>query len=334
MTITQRIVSMRYLPGSSRRGASAAVRVAAAVLACAAIAVTAVGISAQEVTVRQGDRLQLTVPQRPDLELYLVVDNKGEVYIPVVGGVYIEGMSVDVAQSTLLRRIQEYYPSVQSITIDLVGDESRRHYYVHGEVANPGKFELEGNPNVWEAVREAGGGTADASFDAVRLVRAEGEGRRTSIINLQRAIDSGDFSDLPQLKAGDTVIIPAKAMRVRGSGAVNVFGAVENPAPYSLVSGRRLIDAVLAAGGTIDYAILEEVSIVRAMDAGGTVTMKVNFKQYLEKGDLRHNPEIYPGDTVNIPAHGYFYRAITNPSFMLGILTTMVTITAIAAANQ
>lgn len=286
----------------------------------------------QEVRLRRGDRLQLTVPQRPDLDLYLVVDNRGEIYLSIAGAVYVEGMTIELAEATILRKLREIYPSIQSITVLLTAGENI--VYVHGQVVNPGKYELSVAPNVWEAVREAGGGTSDASLEAVRVIRAGGEGRRTEIVNLQRAIDSGDFESLPKLRPGDTVIVPAKAMRIEGAGAVNVFGAVTNPAPYLLSGEKTLLDAILAAGGSVEYANLSKVSIVRLLPEGGSLTMQVNFKRYLKEGDMRHNPDVRPGDTVNVPRHSYFFRTITDPTFILGIITTMVTITAITYANR
>ncbi len=285
-------------------------------------------LAGQEIPLKRGDRLKMTSPQRPDLELYLALDEQGQVYVPIVGGIDVEGLTIETARAILLRRLQEVYPSIESITLVSVAEDY--HYYVHGQVVNPGKYKLVITPNVWEAVREAGGATVEASLDAVRLIRAEGNGRRTAVVNLQQAIDTGDFESLPMLKAGDTVIIPAKSMRIGGSGAVNVFGAVMNPAPYSLTEQKTLMDAVLAAGGAAEYANLKKVSIVRMMPEGGSMTITVNLKRYLEEGDLSHNPDVRPGDTVNIPYHSYFFRAITEPTFILGMLTTMVTLTVIA----
>ena len=115
---------------------------------------------------------------------------------------------------------------------------------------------------------------------------------------------------------------------------LNVFGAVANPAPYLLSGEKTLLDAILAAGGAVDYANLSKVSIVRLLPEGGSLTMQVDFKRYLKEGDMRHNPDVRPGDTVNVPHHSHSFRVITNPTFVLGVLTTAVTITAVVYANR
>ncbi len=282
-------------------------------------------LSGQEVVLRSGERLDLSVPQRQDLRLKLDIDENGNIHIPIIGAVDVEGLTVVEAEAVLLRRLREIYPSIRSLTLTLIGEEDRRYIYVHGEVVNPDKYEFEGNPNVWEAIREAGGATGEAYLGAVRVIHSGEDERKTTIVNLQDALDTGDLSSLPELKPGDTVIVPAASARYQGSGAINVIGAVVNPAPYMLSEGRTLVDAILAAGGPDDNANLEKVFIIRRHPDGTVSTTQINFKLYLENGDLRNNPEVYPGDTINIDKRGGFIRLLTDPYFLLGIITATST---------
>lgn len=288
------------------------------------------GSMAQETRLRKGDRMELSVPQRQELERLLKIDNRGVVSIPIIGEIYLEGMTVDEAQETILRKLRELYPSVQELTLKIMGKDTRRAIYVHGEVVNPGKYEFESAPDVWEAIREAGGATINASLEAVRLIRAAGEGRRTSIVNLQRVIDSDDFDSLPELRPGDTVIIPGRVVPYEGSGSVKVIGAVMNPAPYKLSEGKNLVDAILAAGGPAGSADLRRVKVIRRLADGATMSMQVDFNKYLSEGDTRHNPAIYPGDTVNVPRQNNYFRIVTtDPRFLLGLITAGATLTVI-----
>jgi protein involved in polysaccharide export with SLBB domain len=285
---------------------------------------------AQEIRLRVGDRLSLGVPQRREMERQLEINETGAVNLPTIGWIIIEGMTVSEAEVTILRRIQDIYPSIGQITLSLLGEEARRTIYIHGEVVNPGRFEFDTTPTVWEAVREAGGAAAGASLEAVRIIRADDDGRRTEIVNLQRAIESGNFDSLPELRPGDTVIVPARSVPYQGSGSVRVIGAVVNPAPYLLSDQRYLIDAILAAGGPTPNANLGKVKIIRQLPEGGSVAFQVDFGRYLDEGDTRHNPEIRPNDTVNVPRQSNYVRTIfTDPRFLLGLVTAAATITAI-----
>lgn len=303
--------------------------VSVGVVALIALAIASV-CPAQEIRLRVGDRLRLDVPQRREMERQLVIDETGAVQIPTLGRIVIEAMTVSEAEVTLLRRIQDIYPSIREIALSLLGEEARRTIYIHGAVLNPGRYEFGTTPSVWEAVREAGGAAAGASLEAVRIIRADDGGRRTEIVNLQEAIDSGDFGSLPELGPGDTVIIPERSVPYQGSGSVKVMGAVLNPAPYLLSDGKYLVDAILAAGGPAPNANLGRVKIIRRLREGGAIALQVDFGKYLDEGDMRHNPEIRPNDTVNIPRQSSFLRTIfTDPRFLLGLVTAAATITAI-----
>lgn len=303
--------------------------VAVGVVLFVALALTTVS-PAQEIRLRVGDRLRLGVPQRREMERQLVINDAGEINIPTIGRIVIEGMTVSEAEVTLLRRMQDIYPGIREIILSLLGEEARRTIYVHGEVLNPGRYEFGSTPSVWEAVREAGGATTGASLEAVRIIRADDDGRRTEIVNLQSAIDSGDFASLPELKPGDTVIVPERSVPYQGSGSVKVIGAVVNPAPYRLSEKKYLVDAILAAGGPAPSANLGKVKIIRRLPEGGAVALQVDFDKYLTDGDMRHNPEIRPNDTVSIPRQSNYLRAmLTDPRFLLGLVTAAATITAV-----
>lgn len=287
-------------------------------------------LPAQEVRIRRGDRIDLVVPQRQELNRQLLVDENGTVVIPILGEIALEGLLVDEARTIILRRLREVYPSVQSLTLNLFGEESRRIIYVHGEVLNPGKYEFKENPNVWEAVREAGGAGPTASLDAIRIIRAETEGRRTLIVNLQMALDSGNFETLPRLRPGDTIIIPQRMQQYSGSGAVRVIGSVPRPGPYQLTGTKTLTDAILAAGGPSTDADLKNVRIIRHLPEGPVVTIEVNYSNYLADGDARQNPSILPDDTVNIPRDRNIFRVIfSDPTFLLGTVTATAALIAV-----
>ncbi|MBN2185713.1 MAG: SLBB domain-containing protein [Candidatus Krumholzibacteriota bacterium] len=287
-------------------------------------------LSAQEIRLEEGDRIDLIVPGRPGLERRLLVDSHGRISIPVIGELAVSGMTIQEVEALVLARIQGLYPSVKTISIVLVGEESRRLIYIHGEVLNPGKYEFKSNPSVWEAVREAGGATALASLETVRIIRAGEEGRRTLIVNLQEVLENGNFDSLPELRPGDTVIIPAASVQYTGDGSVRVIGSVVRPGSYKITGDKTLTDAILAAGGPESNADLKKVNIIRHLVDGKVITIQVDFGKYLNNGDSRQNPVILPDDTVNIPRDNNTLRVlVTDPRYLIGLLTASATLFAI-----
>ncbi|MBN1884675.1 MAG: SLBB domain-containing protein [Candidatus Krumholzibacteriota bacterium] len=285
-----------------------------------------------QVRLRVGDRLELVVPQRRELARSLVIAENGAVTIPIVGDVILQGLTVEQARSTILRRLQEIYPSVADVGLTLVGEEARRIVYVHGAVLSPGKYDFADAPNVWEAIREAGGTQTNAALDAVRIVRADEEGTPTEVVDIGRAIEMGTLESLPELRPGDTVIVPEIAVPYAGSGSVRVIGAVVTPAPYNLAGEKRLVDAILAAGGPTENADLSRVKVIRRAPGGTTMTIAVDFRKYLEEGDQRHNPEIREADVVSVPLQNNYLRVIfTDPRFLITLLASAATIIAVLA---
>lgn len=301
-----------------------------AALLLAAMALPSGGALAQDLRLRAGDELRLEVPGRDDLGRQLTVDARGQVALPLVGAVQVDGLTVEEARGALLRALQELYPSVQTVNLTLMGGEARKYIYVQGQVALPGKYDLEVAPTIWDAIREAGGGTAAAALESVRLIRVSGDSTTTTYVNVQSALDAGDLSSLPPLRPGDTIAVPERATAgLSATGAVTVVGAVAKPAPYSLASDKRVLDAILAAGGWLDMAALNKVTVIRPLPRGGAMTIRVDVRAYLETGDPRHNPAVYPNDTVSVPRKGAMHAIFGNPTFLLGLITAAATVTAI-----
>lgn len=291
-------------------------------------------VRCQDLRIRPGDRIKLEVAQRQDLNRLLEVGMNGEIVLPIIGPVKVGGLAAEEARMVILSSLRELYPSIRDLSITLIGAESRSYIYVQGEVAQPGKYDFQIASNIWDAIREAGGATAAASLESVRLVHVEGDSTTTEYVDVQRGLDTGDLSTLPALRPGDTIIVPERSMAaLSGSGAVVVVGAVANPARYNISGEKRLLDAILAAGGWTDYAALGRVTIIRPIPTGGSMTMKFDLRKYLKKGDPKHNPQIFPGDTVSVPRKNSVLAIFASPAFLLGIITTSATVTAIIATR-
>lgn len=287
-------------------------------------------LSAQDIRLDEGDRLRLVVHQRPELDRMLTINEQNEVNIPETGPIIIGGLSLSDAESIILEKLREIYPDLNEIELSLIGVEERRLIYVQGQVVRPGRYEFVDPPNVWEAIREAGGASPSAALESVRIIRGRGGDQRTETINLQRAIDSGDFSALPVLRLGDTVFVPEREASISAEGAVIVLGAIAAPGAYNLGEEKRLEDAIAAAGGFSSNPQLDNITILREKGGQGADIITVNFNLYMDYGDMKSNPIILPGDTVNIPRQTNILRQIfTNPGYILALVTTVITVSSL-----
>jgi polysaccharide biosynthesis/export protein len=81
---------------------------------------------------------------------------------------------------------------------------------------------------------------------------------------------------------------------------VRVTGAVEQPTSLPYRQGMTVLDALLAAGGTNDFAAADRTQLHRKSDAG-TSTHAIQLDRILLKGDLATNYPLQPGDVITVP---------------------------------
>jgi protein involved in polysaccharide export with SLBB domain len=273
-----------------------------------------------------GERLYMTVPDRPALNRELVISENGTVAIPLVGEVKVSGLTANEIRSKVWEALHELYPSISmnEVTIEAMLSWA---VYVSGEVSEPGRYTFGNQPRVWQAIREAGGPTAEAALSDVRIVEDQARGGGSRTIDVQSALERGSVDQLPLLNEGDTVVIPSQQEDYTGAFGVNVYGAVATPGVYRLTGRQDLASAILLAGGPTDRAKLTNVRIIRPRGEGYE-TIEVNLKKHLEDGDPTQNPALHAGDTVNVPnRNAVAYQLSNNITVVTSILATAATIT-------
>ncbi len=286
--------------------------------------------SSSDYRVGEGDRIFLSVPARPDLNRELVIEEGGIVNLPLIGDVPVAGLTVDEIEKKLMAAIKDYYPSITKIEIT-IREAVSQVIYITGQVGSPGKYNFTKSPNLWEAIREAGGATPTASLDNVRVVKDRSKGGQSAVYNVQNALELGSVGQLPELEAGDTVIVPTLAEVYTGSFGVNVFGSVVAPGIYKLQSRQDLITAILQAGGPAPIAELANVNIVRPNPDGSISTITIDFNRFLNYGDPFANPQLKPGDTVYVPQKSRGKQmAEADLTLVLTLLTTTLSVVALS----
>lgn len=81
---------------------------------------------------------------------------------------------------------------------------------------------------------------------------------------------------------------------------VTVVGAAARPGSIPYRDGLRVMDAVLAVGGMSEFAAGNRAKIVRT-DGPKNVEIRIRLKDLLEKGELKENELLKPGDVLVIP---------------------------------
>jgi len=270
-----------------------------------------------------GDHIYLSVPQRPDLNRQLAVADNGNVNLPLVGNVQVRGLNKVEIETKLLQSLREYYPSVTRVEIT-ISQALSNVIFVSGEVRFPGKYSFpEGDVNLWEAIREAGGPSPTATLSSVRVVQDRSRGGASQLVDVQSAIENGTIQNLPILRPGDTVIVPGAEETYTGTAGINVTGAVVKPGNYRLTGRSDLVGAILMAGGPSDRANLSNVRLIRPDNDGKAETFKIDLNQFLKHGEMESNPKLKPGDTVTIENKRFTGRDV---SLILSFVTALGTL--------
>lgn len=81
---------------------------------------------------------------------------------------------------------------------------------------------------------------------------------------------------------------------------VRVTGAVRLPISMPYRRGMTVLDAVLAAGGTNDFAAPDRTMLYRKSQPKPQV-FSIHLGKILKKGELETNIEVKPGDVITVP---------------------------------
>ncbi|MDW3094298.1 MAG: polysaccharide biosynthesis/export family protein [Gammaproteobacteria bacterium] len=153
-----------------------------------------------------GDVLSVSVWKEEDLQQLLLVRPDGGISFPLVGDIQASGNTIEGIRQIITRKLSKLIPDVQvSVALQELNGNL---IYVVGKVNRPGVFPFSKNVDVLQALGMAGGATAFAALNDIKVLRREA-GQLKSIKFRYADIEKG--RDLQQniiLQSGDTVLVP------------------------------------------------------------------------------------------------------------------------------
>ncbi|MHB1687681.1 MAG: SLBB domain-containing protein [Ignavibacteriaceae bacterium] len=204
-----------------------------------------------------GDEIILTLWGETQLVHDLTVSKNGDIYIPEIGLVNVNGLSLDELKTKLFNRLSQAYSSLSSGKTHFnisTGKLRSVKVYVLGEVNKPGGYTLPGLSSAFTALYYCGGPTINGSLRKVKVLRG---GKVVSEIDLYNYILNGDKSKDIRLQDEDIIFVPPAGRRVA------ITGSVFRPAIYELKEGETLKDLLKFAGGIDFNAYYQRVYIER-----------------------------------------------------------------------
>jgi protein involved in polysaccharide export with SLBB domain len=157
-----------------------------------------------------GDEVKILVWGFDDLKQTTVVDNSGEIIIPMLGPVKVAGQSVPKTREMIAAGLKKYIVNPQ-VDVSTVG-AARSQILVFGEVTTPGIITFKRPLMLVEAIAKAGWFNRDANTRTVLLVRrAEGK-NYVSSINFAQIFQHGVKTNDFYLQSGDLVYVSPKGI--------------------------------------------------------------------------------------------------------------------------
>ncbi len=293
-----------------------------------------------------GDILQLSFTR--DLKEYngqFRVLNDGWIFLPLIGNYFIENKTLEEARNDLISKYSNelIVPDLQlSLRYSRPLDIS-----VIGEVQKPGMYQikniLENPPRVVDGLQLAGGITTKSNLENVQLIRVFKEDgeliKKITSLSLISLFKEGDQASNIKLSHGDVLKINstsefsntyyklAKATLAPAKIGITVVGEVKEPGEKNVISGVSLIEAIMIAGGPVDWeANRQNIQLIRE-DEYGAINVS-NFKYNINKSNsITDNPILKDGDIINVNAVKYtkFSRGVKNVFSPLRDILTGIT---------
>lgn len=277
--------------------------------------------------------LSLTTP-RPDLSFQAQINPEGNIVVPQVGLLSIQGLSLAEAQEKIRLSLSRVVVD-PAIAVSLFSARPVQ-VTISGEVFRPGIYSVTSvTPRVGDALLIAGGSTINADLRQVQVRRQLMDGSVISQnIDLYAALQNGGTVPNLRLQDGDSVIVPRREVGnddgydrnlvARSSLAVpQIRVRLLNYAAGGLVTqtlpnGSTFVDAL--GGINLDTANLRDIALIRFdPERGRAVTQKLDGKKALS-GDISQNVPLQDNDVIvvgrNLIARiTNIFSTITRPFF-------------------
>jgi polysaccharide export outer membrane protein len=218
-----------------------------------------------------GDLIEVNVYNVPELASKARVSLAGDIYLPLIDYVHVDGLTQEEAQSVIEKRLSDGgFVRSPHVTI-FVDEASSQGVTVLGEVTRPGIYPDTADRKLYEIISEAGGFTASASRKIAIIRKSQPDPIR---IDLPRNLGD-DLSGNIEIMPGDTITIPRAPI-------IYVVGDVGRPSGLLVDNGTlTVLQALALAGGTNHTAKLSGARIIHKTSSG-MIETRVEVKKMLE----------------------------------------------------
>jgi len=152
------------------------------------------------------DVLDISVWKNEDLTKLVTVLPDGKISFPLIGEITAAGKTVAGLHKELEVKLDRFVPDVSLSMV--VAQVNSMLIYVIGRVNNPGRFVLNTNTNVLQALALAGGLNRFAKRGKIKIFREEGGQTKTFSFDYAEVAKGEAIEQNIHLKRGDVIVVP------------------------------------------------------------------------------------------------------------------------------
>ncbi len=264
------------------------------------------------VRIGPGDLLDIQVFGVPDLSQKTRVTSSGDVYLPLVGYVHLDGLTIEEAQSAIEKRLlQGQFVNDPHVAIFVA--EYATGVSVMGEVARPGVYPIFGSRRLFDVISAAGGLT-DRAGRVVTVTHRDKPQEPVSVtFDPDPAKNSASNVEIVQ---GDTVVVTR-------AGVIYVVGEVQQPSGFLMEASQTftVLKALALARGPARYAKLDKSRVIRKKGDGSYEEIPVALRKILD-GKEKDIP-LLADDILFVPASGGKRAAEQTVNSIVGIASAL-----------
>jgi len=174
-------------------------------LAGVAAAGNTAGLAQGNYLIGPGDVLEIAEWKNPDLTKTVVVLPDGKITFPLLGEVTVAGKTAGQLTREITQALKPYVPAPNvSVVIQQVNSLM---IYVIGKVNKPGRFVVNSDINVLQALAMAGGLNSFADRDKITVFRTSGKKTQMASFDYDEVSEGKHLEQNIVLKRGDVVVV-------------------------------------------------------------------------------------------------------------------------------
>ena len=212
-----------------------------------------------------GDQIIVMLWGESQFRQEFTIDNEGYVFLPEVGQVFVNGLTLDALEKKFFQILSKPYSTLKPIIgkpttfMDIsLGNLRPLRIIVLGELSQPGAYSVSPSTSLFSSLYYFGGPTTMGSLRDIRLIR---KGKQTGTIDFYDYLLSGKTPDDLRLQLDDVVFIPPRGK------TVTIFGEINRQGIYELKETEGLKDLIKISGDLPVTAYMNRAQISRIVPA-------------------------------------------------------------------